>query len=362
MLSAGGQPQNIPNLITRGQSLKPDLQLVRNLDELPFPDRQIFYTAMPLAVKTGLRSFMASRGCPYQCTYCFNHAYNKMFAGRGPILRRRSVENVIEEIRRTERDFPGMRFIRFADDTFCHHADQWLEHFTECYRREIGVPFYCLMRSNTLTDETAKLLAEAGCVSLGMSIEAGDENIRNNILRRNISDEMLIESFAIARKYGIRTFASTMVGILGTPIERDYYSLDFVRKVAPSAVIFNICTLFYGTRLWDYCREHDFVEPTNIPTTRISQTPPLKCFSASEQRQHRRMASLGPFYCHLPDPVNRCFRFVIRHNLPLLETICYAAGRAYTAYRIATRIFRPSLPRSPWLAIRLLVFAVRRMT
>ena len=74
------------------------------------------------------------------------------------------------------------------------------------------------------------------------------------------------------------------------------------------------------------------------------------------------MVSLGPLYCHLPDPVNRCFRFLTRHNLPLLETICYAAGRAYTAYRIATRIFRPSLPRSPWLAIRLLVFAVRRMT
>jgi len=361
-LSSGSFPKVIPNIVIKGQNAKPVLELVPNLDEIPFPDRKIFYTIMPLAVKTGLRSFMTSRGCPYQCTYCFNHAYNKMFSGHGPILRRRSVENVIEEIRKTAQDFPGMRFIRFADDTFCHHADHWLEQFAEHYRREIGVPFYCLMRSNTLTEETARLLSEAGCVSVGMSIEAGDEQIRNTILKRNISDELLMESFAIARKYGIKTYASTMVGIPGTSIDRDYYSLDFVRKVSPTATIFNICTPYYGTRLWEYCREKDFIEPTNLPTTRISQTPPLKCFSTSEQQQHRRMGSLGPLYCHAPSPIHLLVKFIIQKNIPLLDPICYAMGRAYTTYRIATRIFWHSLPQTPWLAIRLLVFAIRRMT
>ncbi|HOK90819.1 MAG TPA: radical SAM protein, partial [Candidatus Hydrogenedentes bacterium] len=349
-------------VIPKGLKNPCSLQLVQDLDEVPFPDRHIFYRVMPLAVQTGLRSFMTSRGCPYQCTYCFNHAYNKLFAGQGTILRRRSVENVIEEIKKTQRDFPGARFIRFADDTFCHRADPWLEKFAEYYRREIGIPFYCLMRSNTLTDETAKLLSEAGCVSIGMSIEAGNEEIRNRILKRNITDELLIESFEIARKYGIRTYASTMVGIPGTSIDSDYYSLDFVRRVSPSATIFNICTPFYGTRLWDYCLENQFINPMNVPTTHISQTPPLDCFTSPEKQRHWKMSLLGPLYCHLPGPLHKIIRLMINVNIPVLNPFYYVLGRAYTAYRIATRIFRHSLPRNPLQAFRLLLFAVRRMT
>ena len=132
-------------------------ELVEDLDALPFPDRGDYYRAVPVYRNMGIRSFSTSRGCPYDCTYCFNHAYNRMFRGCGKLLRRRSVANVIAEIQGVMAEHPPVRFIRFADDTFAHRADAWLEEFAESYSREIKVPFYCLMRSNTMNDDTAGL-------------------------------------------------------------------------------------------------------------------------------------------------------------------------------------------------------------
>ena len=75
--------------------------LCQNLDSLPFPDRELFYETTEMR-DWPLKSFMASRGCPYSCTYCFNHVFRKLYRGKGNIIRRHSVDYVIEEIRRVK--------------------------------------------------------------------------------------------------------------------------------------------------------------------------------------------------------------------------------------------------------------------
>jgi radical SAM superfamily enzyme YgiQ (UPF0313 family) len=69
--------------------------LVEDLDKLPNPDRKLMYDADTQLRARGSKLFMSNRGCPYKCTYCFNHAYNKMTKGHGDMMRYRSVDSVI---------------------------------------------------------------------------------------------------------------------------------------------------------------------------------------------------------------------------------------------------------------------------
>jgi hypothetical protein len=83
--------------------------LVSDLNELPFPDRQILYDADPNLAAVGAKSFVSARGCPYKCSYCFNKQYNDNYKGLGQILRVRSPELVIKEIEDVRARYPLLK-------------------------------------------------------------------------------------------------------------------------------------------------------------------------------------------------------------------------------------------------------------
>src|SRR3990172_6782749 len=184
-LEAGGSIDAIPNIVTRANaskvlrattraselvqlagaaaSVRPEYDLEVDptflrprrtvLDTLPFYDRELVYRKTHLA-RFPLRSFMSSRGCPYQCTYCFEPKFNVMYAGKGPIYNRYSVKRLCAELKELRERWPT-QFIKFYDDMFIldRRVDPWLEEFAEVYPREVGLPFFCLTRCNVMTPD-----------------------------------------------------------------------------------------------------------------------------------------------------------------------------------------------------------------
>ena len=53
--------------------------LVPDLSELELPDRKLLYGLDSNLAKMGTKYFMAARGCPYKCSYCFNVKYNEAY-------------------------------------------------------------------------------------------------------------------------------------------------------------------------------------------------------------------------------------------------------------------------------------------
>ena len=98
--------------------------LVSDLNELPFPDRQILYDADPNLAAVGTKSFVSARGCPYKCSYCFNKQYNDNYKGLGQILRVRSPELVIKEIEDVRARYP-LDTVTFTDDIFTLRPPGW---------------------------------------------------------------------------------------------------------------------------------------------------------------------------------------------------------------------------------------------
>ncbi|MFA5935750.1 MAG: radical SAM protein [Patescibacteria group bacterium] len=223
---------NIHNIVTKENAervlkktldkqwlIKPEHLRARKvaLDDLPFMDRDLIYENTGFA-KRFKRTMMASRGCPKRCTYCFEHAWNGMYVGKGPILTRHSVERLCAELRELKERW-DTRFIKFYDDVFPvfpNTDDEWLEEFAEVYPREVGLPFHCLVRAELVNEPDGrklKLLKKAGIASLTMSIESGNAFARDFVLIRDMTNEDMRNSFKIARELKIHTFANTILAI-----------------------------------------------------------------------------------------------------------------------------------------------------
>jgi radical SAM superfamily enzyme YgiQ (UPF0313 family) len=274
-----------------------------------------------------------------------------MFQGCGPILRRCSVQRLIAEIEYVVRTYPPVRLIRFGDDTFSHKADAWLEEFVRQYKTRIGIPFYCLMRSNTLTDDTARLLSQAGCQAVGMSLEAGSDAIRNGILKRNLPEETVIRSFELAKRYKLNAFANSMLAIPGTTLADDFETLDFARRIRPAAPYFGLCCPYPGTQMWRMAVDAGHLDPQTQVGTHYLDRSVLKSYTQREKETQSRMCNLGALYVHAPRWLTPALLLLMRTRLPL--TRLTRLGLFYADYRLATRIFPQAIPRTPASLLRL---------
>jgi anaerobic magnesium-protoporphyrin IX monomethyl ester cyclase len=195
----------------KGQVFKNEIEnLCQNLDEFPFPDRDIVNFYKPYK-KMLRRDVITSRGCPYNCTYCYNNANKQIFLSKGKYVRQRSVMNVIEELKILKEKYHAKVF-HFQDDIFTLDRE-WTFNFCKEYLERIGIPFEVQVRVNMIDEEIVKVLKNAGCVLAMYGIESGNENIRKNLLKRDISDEQILHSAGLFSKYKIRTMTVNMVGL-----------------------------------------------------------------------------------------------------------------------------------------------------
>lgn len=350
----------IPNILLPGAD--PDAipkELISNLDDLPYIDRELYYDVAPNYRFLGMRGFMTGRGCPYDCSYCHNHAFKKIFRSCGKIIRRRSVDHVLAEMRETLQKDPNVRLIKISDDTFAHVIDDWLIEFLDRYQREINLPFYCLMRSNTLTDEMARRLSQAGCISIGMSVESGNERIRNEILRRGLSDKMVISSFTNAHRYGLRTYGNTLLGLPGTTFADDFQSFCFTKKLKMTVPTFGIFSPYPRTQLTDYAIELGALPDNFDFQHRAHQQSPLLSFSLGEKRMQYNLTFLGTLFCDLPYAFIPLLRILIRWPLGRLYKYI---GTAYMVVKSGLFIFPNIYPRNPLQVLRLLRESIRFFT
>jgi radical SAM superfamily enzyme YgiQ (UPF0313 family) len=225
-----------------------------DLDAIPLPDRSAVYEQDPVLRGMTSKQFMAGRGCPYNCTYCYNNIFNKEFKGCGPIVRFKSVDYLIAEVLHTKKHYP-LELVVFHDDTFISNR-KWFLEFAERFPREVGLPYSCLVRANLLDDDLVRALKESGCISANWSIECGNDRLRNEVLKRNMSREQILEAGRLLHQYGIRQKVGNMVGLPGETFNEMRETVELNIAVRPQFCLATIFTPFPGLELTAYALEH----------------------------------------------------------------------------------------------------------
>ncbi len=354
-VSSGRSVEGMPNIMTHNGDAKVNVRnLVDDIDSLPFPDYSLLYDNTGMG-NYPLKNFITSRGCPYTCTYCFNHAWRNMYEGRGKAVRRHSVDYVIEDIESVRARWP-LSNVKFYDDIFCYRADDWLEEFSRKYKKRIGLPFFILTRADLLTEDMVKLLKEAGCRTISMSIEAGNPDIRNKLLKRNMSNEDILRAHRLCDKYGIYTFTNCIIGLAGTTLKHDIESLDLCIESKVDWAEFLIFHPYPGTDLGNDTINMGMYTPDyeGMHTSYMYKSP-LNCFSEAEKNAQMNLAELGAVAVTMPWLRNLIVNHLIywRHNR--FFTLFYYLDKMYI---IRSKIYETKT--TFWESLRIFVKSLRQ--
>ncbi len=168
---------------------------------------------------------MASRGCPYPCTFC----YENMLGGTG--YRKHAIEPLIEDIRQKKEFFRTPEF-QLADANFGVNPRHTRNVLQAIIDADLGCRFTALCRVDIAQHpDLLELMRQAGFSSLALGLESLENPTLASVQKRQTVAE-IIEAVARIRSYGIEIFGLFMVGF------------DEDRESTPYSIV-------------SFCEEHD---------------------------------------------------------------------------------------------------------
>jgi anaerobic magnesium-protoporphyrin IX monomethyl ester cyclase len=288
-LERGLDYADIPNLWLRKDGAvrrNPSRPLIHDLDELPFADRELFDYHELLADNDGWVDMMSGRGCPYNCSYCCNHALRQRYHGLGGYVRFRGVAHIMAELRQL-RDTYTIKTLNFQDDIFTLDRE-WTLAFCEAYQREFHYPFWINSRVERMLDEpVVSALAKAGCAGIRIGVESGNEELRTAVLRRRMSNADIIAAVRLAQRYGLKTYTTNMIGIPGETIESLQATIDLTRELSPDEFQFSVFYPYPMTALYDTCLAQGMIKSETGLTSYYDKASVLNLPTLSAQELAR---------------------------------------------------------------------------
>lgn len=302
---------DVENLITKERA-NPVRPLISNLDGLPLPDRDLVFSSTNLQ-HSSRKIFVVSRGCPFKCAYCYNSYYRKLYKGKGPAVRRFSVERVLQEIEDVKKKY-RMDFIKFADDCFAFKADDWLKEFADEYSKRIGIPFNCYLRVDTVSGAMLKLLKKAGCFSVMLSVDSTSRHVREDILKREMRSEDIAERLKLLRQYGINTVVNYMLAVPGSTLQDDLDTIKLSKEAKVTYPAYSITVPMKNTDLYYYTIEEHHIDPATLKSNMsdIVERSTLSCFTEKEKDIRYNVLLLGALIVRLPFPLDKAATFLIK--------------------------------------------------
>lgn len=279
-------PSHIPNLWlkTEGKTEKnAPRHFIQDLDSLPFPDRYMWaeWTEERLDAEYPV---LLGRGCPFECAYCSNHALKNVSAG--VYVRFRSTDNIMAEIREINRQFPTKKRIYLEVESFGVNKE-WAQELCAKIERlnsTLACPlaFRVNMRIVPLADFEVLFAAcqKANFRAINIGLESGSERVRKFVLRRSYSNEDIINTVSLARKYGLKVAFFNMIGIPGETMADFKETVKINRLCLPDQHYTSIFFPYPGTDLYYECKKQGLlVNHLDVEMERSRSTLSLPGFS-----------------------------------------------------------------------------------
>jgi radical SAM superfamily enzyme YgiQ (UPF0313 family) len=227
------------------------------------------FPAVPMAM---------TRGCPYSCTFCGSH----LISGRK--VRKRSVDNIIEEIGFLKREY-GVRSIDITDENFAFDRRLVVEFCERLLSEDLRIAWNCPygVRIDSLDEELVRLMARSGCFGLSLGIESGSQRILD-LVKKRIKVEDIVEKVRMIKRVSkIKLSGYFMLGFPEETREEIEETVHLACSLPFDFVLFSPLRVVPGTEIYSDLQSAGIV-------TRDA-----------DYRSYGHRHNLAPSYCCVPD-------------------------------------------------------------
>lgn len=218
--------------------------------ELPVPAHHLFINKdyrYPFVRKRRFATVMTEFGCPYRCTFCIMSTLGWKI---------RPVANVLTELESVHA--LGIRELFFLDQTFALQKPRALEllHAMQTHKYDFG--WLCFTRPDILDDEILVAMKKAGCHTLILGLESGDDALLAAAKKDYVRDEVLA-GFQRCAAYGLHTVATVIIGLPEETEDSFQRTMDFLKTIPVDFVSFNVAVPRMGTPLRQQALAHELI-------------------------------------------------------------------------------------------------------
>ncbi len=224
---------------------------IKDIDELPFPDRESIDLNLYLYTWKGAHGYSSvsintMRGCPYTCKWCSHSVY-------GMSYRRRSPEKTADEIEHIMNTYkPDMLW--FVDDVFTI-SHKWLFRLNEILKeRKIKIKFECISRSDRMNEEVVIALKELGCFRLWIGAESGSQRVLD-LMDRRVKADNVRDMIKLTKKFGIEAGTFIMLGYPGETKDDIVQTIEHLKSSNPDIFLTTVAYPIKGTALYTEVEE-----------------------------------------------------------------------------------------------------------
>jgi radical SAM superfamily enzyme YgiQ (UPF0313 family) len=227
--------------------------LIQSIDGLPHPARHLFpslerYTnPQPLlSTRSPAANIITSRGCPYNCYFCYKGVF-------GRIWRPRSPEDVVQEWRQLVNQY-RVAEIGIQDDIFNTDIKRVNKICDLIMEENLVVPWSTPngLRADILTKEVLRKMKKAGCYRLAFGIESGNQKMLGEKIGKKINLKKVHQAIRLCRQEGITTIGFFIIGHPWDTKETVKETLEFAKDTDLDYAQFTIATPIPGSRLREF--------------------------------------------------------------------------------------------------------------
>jgi anaerobic magnesium-protoporphyrin IX monomethyl ester cyclase len=205
---------------------------------------------------------MITRGCPLKCAYCGIYAIKALYKGEN-YLRRRSNQNMIDELLEAKEKLDFIQIIHFQDDVFFSTSTDNIRKFCELYKTHIGLPFRVQASPNTTNEKKLDLMIDVGLTFTELGVQSGSRRTLN-MYERSITNERLLKTIDMINKRKDKLNPPDYHLIIDNPwedIEDLKETLRLLWKLPrPYHILLSSLTFYPGTALYKKAKEEGLIK------------------------------------------------------------------------------------------------------
>jgi radical SAM superfamily enzyme YgiQ (UPF0313 family) len=304
-IEAGKDTTSIPNIWAQknGKVVSNPVARFPDINELPPLDYDLFDFQRMTGAKGGWVGVLAGRGCPYRCTYCFNHAIIERYrrdtglpTAKLGYVRFIPVGRVVDNLCGLAEKYEHVTTFIFDDDVFTFDRSYVLAFCGEYEKRGPGVPFVINAHIRMFDREVADALAHAGCKVLKFGLESGNARVRSKILRRPMSNKKIEYAFCAAKKAGLHTSAFLMLGLPTETTEELRDTVRMLGRIRPGRFRWSVFYPFPGTEAHRIAIEAGQLDEKKMGSIRSFMQSSCLDFGAEQNLLIEKMNAAFPWF------------------------------------------------------------------